>query len=531
MTNPGLYFEQAVPTSAAVQNRVDVACFIGFVARSLRFRDRLPESLARWLREQGIIDVPGGRSEADVLELEQVPVPVDDWSTFTELFEARGRPFGTSPDLGSGSSYLAAAVRSFFAQGGRKCYVVRAGDPLPVTASREERLAQLGRVLPEWDGDRAALSPVDSARWRGIAHLFGLPEVSFLCLPDLPDLVAQELPPPEPEPPPPVRREFFVECSEPVPPDPDQVAVPVGAPRLRDELGYQTWARAVNMAARFLGGRQPARNRRDVQLIAAVPLPARDSAADRDLLESLVAAGVMAASETSPLGVSSAHVQLVYPWLRWGGAAELPGGLEPPDGALAGVLARGTLLEGTFKSFADQALYQVIGLEPALSRAQRERARPLTRRAEPDTHSLRQRVSLFGQTVEGLALLSDVTTSVDEAWRPANLNRLMSVWVRVLRHAGDEFVFEGSGEATWAEIVRRIQLVGEALYRQGALDGRNPREAFEVRCDRSVMSQADLDSGRLIAEIWFRPAHPIEQIRVTLALHESQQISVRQEVA
>ena len=51
--------------------------------------------------------------------------------------------------------------------------------------------------------------------------------------------------------------------------------------------------------------------------------------------------------------------------------------------------------------------------------------------------------------------------------------------------------------------------------------GSPPEDGFSVRCDRSTMSQADIDNGRLIAEIVLNPTVPIERIRVRLPLDGS----------
>lgn len=558
LDSTGLRFEQAVPGPATLPNRADVACFIGFVARSSRFRDQLPLPLRRWLRDQGLVDVPGAPSETGpnggpnprVLELLQLPVPIDSWSTFTDLFEWRGRPLRSEgPALGV--AYLAAAVRSFFAQGGRKCFVVRVGDPTVLTRAASERSALVGEVLPAWNGNLAALSPEHPERWLGIAHLFGLSEASFVCLPDLPWLLADDLAPPSdaaalpgelfvecPDPPgeeevpeaDPERPEAFVECSTPAVAERPCTLRRLGAPRFASRDAYRRWGRALNLAAQFLAGSGPTRNRKDVQLVAAIPMPSASSDAAADLLAELVAAGILDRHDSSLHGVASAYVQLAYPWLGWEGSAGLPEGLEPPDGALVGVLARGTLLHGAFTNFADQPLRHVQRLEPALSLAQMARLQRRSLAPEDSSErrqlSLRQRVSLFGVAIDGIELLADVTTSTDEAWRPASVNRLMSVWVRALQRAGELFVFEPSNELTWQNVQNRLELIGESLFRSGALAGRSPREAFAVRCDRSTISNADLAGGRLIAEVQFRPAIPIEGIVIGLGLDEAQRISV-----
>jgi hypothetical protein len=61
------------------------------------------------------------------MDLLDVPVPIDTWDVFDRLFEWERRPLDRSDQFAT--SYLGAAVRSCFAQDGRKCYVVRVGVP------------------------------------------------------------------------------------------------------------------------------------------------------------------------------------------------------------------------------------------------------------------------------------------------------------------------------------------------------------------------------------------------------------------
>jgi phage tail sheath protein FI len=137
-----------------------------------------------------------------------------------------------------------------------------------------------------------------------------------------------------------------------------------------------------------------------------------------------------------------------------------------------------------------------------------------------------ERVSILGQTPQGFALLSDVTTSLDEGYRPACVNRLVAALVRAARRAGEELVFEPSGEALWGRIRRQLQRLLTGLFQEGALRGATPAEAFEVRCDRSTMTQNDLDAGRMVVSVQIQTALPIERITVVLGLHEGGQVSV-----
>ena len=63
------------------------------------------------------------------------------------------------------------------------------------------------------------------------------------------------------------------------------------------------------------------------------------------------------------------------------------------------------------------------------------------------------------------------------------------------------------------------------LWADGALAGESAADAFEVRCDRSTMTQADLDQGRVICRVTFTAASPIVHITVVFAMDEGGQVS------
>jgi len=50
----------------------------------------------------------------------------------------------------------------------------------------------------------------------------------------------------------------------------------------------------------------------------------------------------------------------------------------------------------------------------------------------------------------------------------------------------------------------------DGQWRAGALQGATPKDGFFVRCDRTTMSQNDLDNGRLIVQIGVAPIKPSE---------------------
>jgi hypothetical protein len=537
----GVVIEQQAPVAPPAPNRADVACFVGFVARRMArgAGDALvpspsilssrggPAPLHRWFVERGWTRVAYNYAPAAPLEwtlddaaldlLLDVPVPIDGWEQFDRLFAWEQRPFTTQTAGGAtrtviGPSYLGAAVRSFFAQGGRRCYVVRVGDPWSFDADVPTRRAALDRLLGLSGPHRQPPARSDRATWKGVGHLYGLPDVSFLCLPDLADVCAAERPFPPSPPPEPADQEVFVECSAPVEIAPADRFVRGFDPPRADEVGFATWAGALRAIATTIQ-----RELREVQLVAAIPLPHDSLAAAReDLLGWLdrsngwLAGQLNDDEDVRPEAFSSAFVQLVWPWVKTPASRQMPAGLESPDGVLAGVLARSALQRGSYRTAANLRLAEVFDVHPGLRGPDLEL---------PDAGaSLAKRVSLLGPTPGGMRVLSDVTTSRAEAYRQASVNRLVTAIVRAARAIGEEAAFDASSPRLWARLRGAMESLLKMLWQERALAGQTERDAFGVRCDRSTTSDRDLEDGRTIVEITFAAAPSIEKIRVVLAV-------------
>ena len=628
-------FDVVQPVSPADPNRMDVACFIGFVP--LRSSGRLPDTLHTWLTRNHW-DARALPSEtAPGYELLDVPVPVESWEGYQSLFAGERRldgkieipgealadsiaiapddavlhvsidgitkaitlPSGrlplpdvvaginaaqagvtariaeiqievlpanqgvapaikgpgrkhlvltpaargqqgrltvyANPSLGFArainaansyvDTYLSAAVRSFFAQGGRKCYVVRMGDPLPLDASQSEKLGQFARLLwgdaSVWQSSRQLAdllathlprlpSPAEPPEnWHGIAHIMGLPDVTYISLPDLPELIAA---PPAPTPAIKLRtgREVFVECAPSVAPAGPRRSRRRPPPRA-DETGLGVWARIVHYLQRFV-----ASTCREMQLVASLPLPHVDLVKDFDDLvrESWFAESV------SGENITSHYLQLGFPWLKTPDADALPGGVEPPEGILIGLLAANALSNGAYTSAAGAYVRQVFDLMPS-------HLNGFYKNPVGKDRPLSQRISMFNRVPAGIQLDSDVTTSSDLYYQHGAVRRLIALIVRAARHQGWSTVFEPQSTFTWQAVEKNISTILMGIYEAGGLRGRTPQEAFSVTCDRTTMTQNDIDQGRLIADISVWPAIPIERIMVTLMLADGQSIVLR----
>ena len=481
---PGVLFTEAAPTAGVSPNRADVACFIGFVQRR---STAVPPSVKEALVAGGWH--PAGEVRDDH-PLQHKPVLVENFETFDHLFKWEDRG-------GSGhSTWLGAAVRSFFAQGGARCYVVRADDPpaLNESPSASLRDSLLGLLLP-----KTSKASHDQQGWKGLEVLLGLDEVAFVCLPDLPEIMrdAAVATPLLPEPP--AAPEEFVECSATAATT-DKAAKPPSESPACLKAGYEEWCKAAHTATAFV-----LENRRDVELILAVPIPAEGSLPQGNPLH-------LNRVSDNP-AVSSAFLQLVYPWLATEDSSALPGGLEPPDGAFAGVAARTIIALGAHRSLARQPLQRIARFYPTLPERDYQLLAP-----RDENPALIHRVSLLGQTPNGPAVLSDVTTSLHPSHRPAGVGRLTAAILRTAQRLGEEVVFDVSGPDLWRKIEGRLTNLLSQFHRAGALLGPSAEEAFSVRCDDTTMTQNDRDHGRVKAIVEFAPAHPVGVITVTLSL-------------
>jgi len=450
-----------------------------------------------------------------------LPVPVESFESFDRLFAWAARPAGA--DGFAPATWLGAAVRSFFTQGGARCLVVAVGEPwayaepaagLPApaqAAAAAARAARLEKLLPGFGGGPMP-SPNDRASWRGIGVLHGLDEAALVAFPDLPEIVADAALPPAGLAPLPPAPEAFVECAPEIAAPADETRQRSSSPACTED-GYQTWFRAASRAAAFLR-----EHRRDVELVLSVPLPAPGASPAGDLLQLLDpgTAGLSRESAGETAGIATAFLQLAYPWITTTGAADLPGGLAPPDGTLLGVAARSIATRGAYRSLGHQALNDVTGFFPALT------SRELQLAAPPQGQlALIHRVSLLGPSPDGPRVLSDVTTSLDTAHRPAAVGRLTAALLRTSRHLGDHASFEPSGPSLWRTLEGQLGRLLGNFYSAGALLGASRDEAYSVRCDATTTTANDLDNGRVRVEVRFAPASPIGLITVILSLRES----------
>jgi phage tail sheath protein FI len=100
--------------------------------------------------------------------------------------------------------------------------------------------------------------------------------------------------------------------------------------------------------------------------------------------------------------------------------------------------------------------------------------------------------------------------SSDPIWKYVNVRRLF-IFVEQSIDRGTQWVaFESNAETMWAHVRRLVTNFLRELWLTGALVGATEDEAFFVKCDRTTMTQDDIDNGRFICLIGMAPAKPAE---------------------
>jgi uncharacterized protein len=110
----------------------------------------------------------------------------------------------------------------------------------------------------------------------------------------------------------------------------------------------------------------------------------------------------------------------------------------------------------------------------------------------------------------GVRLWSARTLDLDLERRSLPVRRLMIFLETSIERGLAWVAVECNGEALWAGVREAVAAFLMEQWRAGRLQGRTADEAFFVRCDRSTMTQQDLDEGRLICLIGVAPLRPAE---------------------
>lgn len=179
-----------------------------------------------------------------------------------------------------------------------------------------------------------------------------------------------------------------------------------------------------------------------------------------------------------------------------------------PCGAVAGIIARTDAQHGVWKAPAgiEASFSGVSQFTYTLTDDESDRLSQL------GLNCLRS-FPVTGNLVCGARTLG----GADQRERKYLSVRRMALFLEESLYRGTQWVaFEPNDEPLWAEIRLNIEAFMQNLFRQGAFEGRSPREAYLVKCDRETTTQNDINLGIVNILVGFAPLKPAEFVVIQI---------------
>jgi phage tail sheath protein FI len=182
----------------------------------------------------------------------------------------------------------------------------------------------------------------------------------------------------------------------------------------------------------------------------------------------------------------------------------------PPSGHVMGIYARVDNDKGVHKAPANEVINGITGLQRTLYKPQQDILNPYP----VNINVIRD----FRQNDRGIVVYGARVITSDTDWKYVNVCRLLRFIEHSLFQGLQWAVFEVNYEPLWARVRRSITNFLTTVWRNGALEGSKPEEAFFVKCDQTTMTQTDIDNGRLIAIVGVAPVKPAEYVIIRIGL-------------
>lgn len=204
-------------------------------------------------------------------------------------------------------------------------------------------------------------------------------------------------------------------------------------------------------------------------------------------------------------GLEARNAAIYFPWVKMGNP--LRNGQEeyfPACGIVAGRWAQTDATRGVWKAPAgiDVGLLGVTDYAVKLTDLQNGRLNPV------GINCLRS-FPAAGKVIWGARTLRGDDQLADE-YKYIPVRRL-ALFLEESLYRGTQFaVFEPNDEPLWAQLRLNIGAFMHGLFRQGAFQGRSPREAYLVKCDKETTTQNDINLGRVNVLVGFAPLKPAE---------------------
>src|SRR5258706_2326631 len=181
-----------------------------------------------------------------------------------------------------------------------------------------------------------------------------------------------------------------------------------------------------------------------------------------------------------------------------------------PSGAIAGIIARTDAARGVWTAPAgtEATILGIADLTLTLTDADNGILNAL------GINCLR-RFPAAGMVVWGSRTMRGADALSDQ-WKYIPVRRTALFIEESLYRGLQWVVFEPDAEPLWAKIRSTIDVFLHDLFQRGAFQGRDPEEAYFVRCDATTITQNDIDNGVANIVEGFAPLKPAEFVDINI---------------
>ena len=187
-----------------------------------------------------------------------------------------------------------------------------------------------------------------------------------------------------------------------------------------------------------------------------------------------------------------------FPWIKVYNPLIYQDSLVPPSGHVAGIYAKTDIERGVFKAPANEVVVGARAVQFQITKQNQDILNP------KGVNCIR----VFPG--RGIRLWGARTCSRNTLWKYVSVRRYFLYVGESIDEGTQWVVFEPNDERLWARVNQTITQFLITEWRNGALMGTKPSEAFFVKVDRTTMTQNDIDNGRLICIIGLAVVKPAE---------------------
>ena len=202
--------------------------------------------------------------------------------------------------------------------------------------------------------------------------------------------------------------------------------------------------------------------------------------------------------DTMPMPRDSTMGAYYFPWVKMYDPVLDTEVFAPPCGGVAGIYGRVDSTRGIHKAPANEIFRGALGLKYQLTDGEQEILNP------KGINCIREFVG------RGIRVWGARTFSSNPEWRYINVRRLFCMVEQAIQNGTNWVVFEPNTRGLWKQITRNLTGFCLRLWKDGALFGDSPEEAFYVRCDDELNPPESIDAGYVVCEIGIAPAKPAE---------------------